>query len=288
MISNCGHDENGKYTGGVAGDQTGGEYANIAWYNRPWNCVLRYPDPAVGIKIAETSRAAAFNVNVGYDQNQRLTYYTQLKAAAWDPSAIKTACESDCSASTAANIIAAGHKLGISKLQTISPSLTTRSLRVALKAVGFEVLTDSKYLTSDAYLLPGDIPLYEGHHVAVNLDTGSKVVITPPKKSGWKEEDGGWRFYNGDTGLPVRNDWYHDVEKDLWYWFDGAGIMITNKWYQYKGGWYYLGADGVMVKGLQDISGRWYYLDQDGKMVMQPVTFTPGPDGALQYPGLAE
>ena len=26
------------------------------------------------------------------------------------------------------------------------------------------------------------------------------------KKSGWQEEDGGWRFYNGDTGLPVRSD----------------------------------------------------------------------------------
>lgn len=72
-----------------------------------------------------------------------------------------------------------------------------------------------------------------------------------------------------------------------WYWFNGAGLMVTNTWYQYKGGWYYLGADGAMVKGLQDISGRWYYLDRDGKMVMQPVTHTPDQDGTLQYPGLA-
>ena len=35
-ISNCGHDENGKYTGGAAGDQTGTEYQVRAWYNRPW------------------------------------------------------------------------------------------------------------------------------------------------------------------------------------------------------------------------------------------------------------
>ena len=113
------------------------------------------------------------------------------------------------------------------------------------------------------------------------------LVSVPAKKSGWKEEDGGWRFYNGDTGECVRNNWHHDEEKDLWYWFDGAGIMVTDTWYQYEGGWYYLGADGAMVKGLQDI-GQWYYLDQDGKMVMQPVTFTPGPDGALQYPGLTK
>lgn len=44
MISNCGHDENNKYKGGKAGDQTGGEWALINWYNRPWKCVLRHPD----------------------------------------------------------------------------------------------------------------------------------------------------------------------------------------------------------------------------------------------------
>ena len=35
-ISNCGHDENGRYTGGKAGDQTGTEYQIMNWYSRPW------------------------------------------------------------------------------------------------------------------------------------------------------------------------------------------------------------------------------------------------------------
>ena len=43
MISNCGHDERGKYSGGKAGDQTGTEWQVINWYNRPWKCVLRHP-----------------------------------------------------------------------------------------------------------------------------------------------------------------------------------------------------------------------------------------------------
>ena len=47
MISNCGHDENNRYKGGKAGDQTGGEWALINWYNRPWKCVLRHPDAKV-------------------------------------------------------------------------------------------------------------------------------------------------------------------------------------------------------------------------------------------------
>lgn len=105
------------------------------------------------------------------------------------------------------------------------------------------------------------------------------------KKSGWMQEEGGERFYLGDTGKYVENDWYQDDGK--WYWFDGAGHMVTDAWYQYKGEWYYLGQDGAMVKGLMEDSGKWYYLDQDGRMVTEPVILVPDKDGALQYPGLA-
>lgn len=106
------------------------------------------------------------------------------------------------------------------------------------------------------------------------------------KKTGWVEENGGWRFYLGDTGNYVTNAWYQDGDK--WYWFDGAGMMVRNVWYLHKGHWYYLGADGAMVKGIQNINGKWYYLDQEGKMATEPVTLTPDEDGALQYPGLVE
>ena len=79
MISNCGHDERGKYKGGKAGDQTGTEWAIINWYNRPWKCVLRHPNAKVREKIAELSEKAAKNDNIGYDQNERTTYWEQLK-----------------------------------------------------------------------------------------------------------------------------------------------------------------------------------------------------------------
>ena len=114
--------------------------------------------------------------------------------------------------------------------------------------------------------------------------TWSAAEIPKERKSGWHQEDNGWRYYMGDTGLPVRNDWVKDQDK--WYWFDGAGFMITNKWYQYKSNWYYLGSDGAMVKGLQATGGKWYYLDKDGKMATQPVSLTPDQNGALQYPDL--
>ena len=175
MISNCGHDERGKYTGGAAGDQTGTEWEIRSWYNRPWNCVLRHPDRKVGNMLAELGRAAAKNNLVGYDQGQRGTYWQHLKASNYDPSQITVKCEADCSSGVAANVKAAGYRLGIKALQNVSADCYTGNLRAALKAAGFEVLTASKYLTSDAYLLPGDILLYEGHHTATNLDTGSKA-----------------------------------------------------------------------------------------------------------------
>lgn len=175
MISNCGHDENGRYRNGKPGDQTGGEYTVRTWYSRPWSCVLRYPDAAVGQRIADNARAAAMNNHTGYCQTHRLDFYYALKSANWDPAKITKDVEADCSSSTAAIIIATGHQLGIDALKRVNCNLTTYGMRESLRKAGFEVMADPKYLTSDDYLLPGDILLYDRAHVAVNLDRGSKA-----------------------------------------------------------------------------------------------------------------
>ena len=106
------------------------------------------------------------------------------------------------------------------------------------------------------------------------------------KKSGWQQEGNSWRFYLGDTGEPVKNDWYQDKDSGKWYWFDGAGMMVHDTWYQYKAHWYYLGSDGAMVTGQQTIDGKWYIMDDQGRMIVEPVTLTPDQDGALRWPGL--
>ena len=182
-ISNCGINENGKTTGGKAGDQTGKEYAVISWYSRPWKCVLRFPDPKVGEEIARISEAAAKNDNIGYCQTHRRTYHDALKAANWNPAVIKKAVEADCSASTIANVIAAGHKCGIAALKQLNPDGYTGNMRAAFKKAGFTVLTESKYLSTSDYLLPGDILLNDGAHTAVNLTAGAKAkaaAVTTP------------------------------------------------------------------------------------------------------------
>ena len=178
-ISNSGSDENGTYKGGQAGDQTGKEWQMRSWYNRPWSCVLRYPDQKVALKIAQLGIDAALNDHIGYDQSQNRTYLKQLKAVGWEPSRITVDCEADCSAGVCANVTAAGYLLGISALQNHSGTYTG-NMRSALTKVGFQLFTDSKYLISGDYLLPGDILLNDGHHTATNVTVGKKV------KGDWK------------------------------------------------------------------------------------------------------
>ena len=176
-ISNSGHDENKQYKGGKAGDQSGDEWCLKSWYNRPWTVVLRYPDQAVALEIAKLGIAAALNNKIGYDQNQRTSYWTQLKAVGYDPSKITVACEEDCTAGVSSNVRAAGYIFGIKALQDV-PICTSRNMRSQFTKAGFTALTASKYLTSGKYLLPGDILLYESHHAATNITLGSSVKST--------------------------------------------------------------------------------------------------------------
>lgn len=171
MIFNAGRDERGKYSGGKAGDQ-GSEVVIRSWYKRPWQVVLRYQNREVAQAIADIAKATAENDNVGYDQSQRLAFFNELRKTYWQPENIETPCETDCSASTAAIVIAAGHRCGMPKLQQVNPSLTTRNLRKNLVNAGFTAYVDGIYTGSDKFLLPGDILLLEGHHAAINLSKG--------------------------------------------------------------------------------------------------------------------
>ena len=171
MISNSGHDEHGSYTGGAAGDQTGTEWEIRSWYNRPWDCILRHPDMKVGALIAELAIEAANNNCIGYDQGNRDTFWAALQKAKYRPANITIKCEADCSAGVIAITKAAGHLLGLAKLQKLTATYTG-DMKAAYKAAGFSVLTAKKYLTGDDYLLPGDILLNEGHHTATNITAG--------------------------------------------------------------------------------------------------------------------
>ena len=139
---------------------------------------MRHHDIVIQRDIAKLAKQAAKNEHIGYDQSQRLTFWEQLKKAKnYAPKNITVDCEADCSSSTTAIIKAVGYRKGYPKLQNISSDLWTGNMRSTLVSVGFECLTNSKYLTSSQYLLPGDILLNESHHVAINVTTGKKLKM---------------------------------------------------------------------------------------------------------------
>ena len=243
-ISNCGHDERGKYIGGKSGDQTGTEWHIINWYNYPWKCVLRHPNAKVRKLIADMAKKSAQNDNIGYDQGQRLTYWEQLQKVNYKPENIKVKCEADCSSGVASICKGVGYRLGIDELKNISANNTTYIMRRNFKNAGFEVLVDSKYLTSDAYLVEGDILLNDDHHTAINLTNGSKVTVsTKPIASTPKPTTSSFKSFTGyvkvNTSLNVRK---------------GSGTQYS-----------VLGSlkNGTSVKVVGE-SGSWYKISYNG------------------------
>ena len=170
MIAEASISENNS-TEGAPGDQTGKEVHVRKWYSYPWNCVLRPPSAEVGLKIAQLAEKGAKNSHVGYAWKSRTTYWEQLKKANYDPSKVKTDCNTDCSAFTCATIAAAGYLLKNDKLKGLT-QLTTHYMRKQLQDIGFKLLTGSEYTGSADKLVKGDVLLNDVNHVAMCLGTG--------------------------------------------------------------------------------------------------------------------
>ena len=179
MLSNCGHDEYGRYSGGKAGDQSGTEWYLCDWYYYGyggWNYVLRHPDPTVRHYISEFAIQAAHNNMIGYDQSERYTFWQQLTQCGFFPMYIDTPCEADCSSGVLSIVKAVGYVLNRPELQNVSIYGWTGNERQILEAAGFMTLADEAYLTSGAYLLGGDILLNTENHTCICVSDGSEAV----------------------------------------------------------------------------------------------------------------
>ena len=80
-----------------------------------------------------------------------------------------------------------------------------------------------------------------------------------PEKTGWIKEDGFWYFYDGN-GVMVTNKWKKDSKG--WCYLGADGRMITNGWAPDSKGWCWIGPDGYMIektKWLQ-YEGGWYHI----------------------------
>jgi uncharacterized protein YraI len=242
-ISNSGSDENGQYHGGKAGDQTGKEWQLRSWYSRPWTCVLRYEkDSRVGQKLAELGCAAALNDLIGYDQYERDTYWSHLKVSNYDPSQVTIACEADCSAGVIANTRAVGYLLGIAALQNVNASYTG-NMRAGFKAAGFTVLTDSKYLTSEKYLLPGDILLNDSCHTATNITKGSLATSSSSSQPSSSSSKGNTSYSGKGIGTATAK-----ADMNI-----RSGSSTSNSSYGVI-------SKGTKVEVLEKLSNGWYKI----------------------------
>jgi len=173
----------------VYGDQTGKEVCTRGWYNGSWHTVLRCKDEKKAELMAQACEKACANANIGYDQYQRNTLRKAAKVVNWDLSKVGK-CECDCS--SLVSVCAECAEIDIPYVYENAP--TTSSMVSAFKSTGeFDVLTESKYLTSDKYLKRGDILVKSGHTVMV-LENGAnakEVIVTvkvPALKKGSNSE----------------------------------------------------------------------------------------------------
>lgn len=173
-IAHASGDERRKLRGGKAGDQTGREVTIREWYNRPWNVVLHWRDPIMAERCASNMERGCKNDRIGYNQDKRNTALVEARKVNYDMGRITKPCETDCSAMAMLACIYAG--IPEAALFKNGNSATTSTLKARLKATGaVEVRTADKYTKSPDYNSRGDLLLYEGHHVAVQIEDGKNV-----------------------------------------------------------------------------------------------------------------
>ena len=164
MIGHASIDENRKIKGGKAGDQTGKEVCTRSWYSNSWHTLIRAKDKNIALKMAMYCQAICNNPNVGYDQNERNSLRYQLQQVNWNVSKIAP-CECDCSSLMAVCAEAAGVPFSYRN----APA-TSNMVKAFSDTKMFDIYTDIKYLTSDKYLMTGDILVKNGHTVMVLTD----------------------------------------------------------------------------------------------------------------------
>lgn len=156
------------------GDQTGQEVRTQTWYANGWNFVLRFRSAAQAEKAARACEAVCANDNIGYSQTRRNDLRVAAKAVGWDFARITSPADCDCSSLMAVCAEAAG--INMTGAYTSGNAPWTGNMKEKFSATGaFEILTDKKYLTSDAYLRRGDILVNEITHTCMALSNGSKA-----------------------------------------------------------------------------------------------------------------
>ena len=170
LLGSARRDENGTYSGGKPGDQTGHEIETERWYlhEKGW-VVIRAKNEKAREMVATAMEAICASEYIGYNQSDRYSIFDKGKALKYDYDMLTTACNADCSTAVGACVRYAGIE--------VTP-FETDTARIILGETGkFNILTDTKYTNSPYYLLRGDILVtkVKGHTMVV-LENGAKAA----------------------------------------------------------------------------------------------------------------
>lgn len=215
-IGQASHDENNKYTGGKAGNQTGTELNSREAYLYNWHTLIRFKDTQKALKCGQAMAAAVANLNIGYDQYERNTILPLARAVGWDLSKITQPCECDCSSLAGICGIAAGIPESI--IYSGGNLCYTGNQVERFRNSGMvNIYTSSDYVNSTSKWQVGDILVSNSHTV---------VVISGPVANGGtsNEIDGisieelaqaviAGRFGTGDARKAALGDKYEAVQK---------------------------------------------------------------------------
>lgn len=90
--------------------------------------------------------------------------------------------------------------------------------------------------------------------LALALTAGSAMTSMA---AGWKQQGNNWR-YQWDEGNYAESCWI--LHKNNWYYIGADGTMQTG-WQEIDGKWYFMANTGEMINGLVKVDGRVYYMD---------------------------
>jgi len=194
-------DENGKLSGGKAGDHTGKEVStqNFYMHSKGWY-LYRAKDAVIAERLAMAMLDACNNDNIGYDQGERATVILQLKKYGLLKD-IATKTEADCSSLVRACCIEAGFDPG---------NFNTASECVALDKT--RMFEGKKSVTPTTELFDGDI--------LVTKTKGHTAIVTsgnPRKASSSTEQD---KLSNASEQFKVSRN--YTLQSDM-YVRDSAG-----------------------------------------------------------------
>ncbi len=160
---------------GKSGDQTGKEVCIREWYSISADYMAIHPDANVREKHAAAVEAACRNDNIGYSQfgsDNRNTLNALAKKVNYDLSKVGK-CNCDCSSLQNVAAVASG-----SGATYGSNGWTTSTMKSALKALGYKIITSAAYLRDPAYCVRGAIYVKASSHTVCGLDNGSKAGQT--------------------------------------------------------------------------------------------------------------